>query len=493
MINPQMEEAKKYCKDYTVIPVSMEIFADVTTSVEVLKTFMKENKKCYLLESVDRGESWGRYSFLGYEPKLTVRCNDNKVYINNGKSEEITTGSPEDVLRDILSKYKSPKIEYMLPFTGGLVGYFSYDYVKYVEKSLKLNGLNDTDFDDFHLMLFDKVIAFDHLKQKIFIIVNVPVENFEAGYTKAIEELKNIEKLILNGSNAKDLKSELKSDFRMLHSKAKFMEMVEKTRKHIKEGDIFQAVISNRAEADFEGSLLQTYRVLRTINPSPYMFYFNFGDSEIAGASPETLVTLKDGELTNYALAGTCRRGNNSEEDDKLISDLLKDEKELSEHNMLVDLSRNDLGKISEFGSVRVSEYMIILKLSHVCHIASVVTGKLKNGYDQLDALGAILPAGTLSGAPKKRACEIIDELEGHKRGTYGGAIGYIDFTGNMNMCIAIRMAKLQKGNNSSGKVYVQAGAGIVADSNPEKEFNECRQKAEAVMKALKTAITNYE
>ncbi|MCL2145241.1 MAG: anthranilate synthase component I family protein [Endomicrobia bacterium] len=483
MIRPQIEEAKKYFKDFTVIPVSMEIFADVATSVGILKTFMKENKKCYLLESVDGGESWGRYSFLGYDPKLTVRCNDNKVYINNGKSEEIKTENPADVLRGILMRYKSPRIEYMPPFTGGLAGYFSYDYVKYIEKSLKLNALNDTGFDDFHLMLFDKTIAFDHLKQKIFIIVNVSVENFETEYSKAIDELKNIENLILNGSNAVDLKSKLKSDFKLLHDKTKFTDMVEKIKKHIREGDIFQAVISNRTEADFEGSLLQTYRVLRTTNPSPYMFYFNFGDSEIAGASPETLVTLKNGELTNYALAGTCRRGKNAQEDDKLISDLLKDEKELSEHNMLVDLSRNDLGKISEFESVKVSEYMKILKFSHVCHIASVVTGKLKNGYDQLDALGAILPAGTLSGAPKKRSCEIIDNMEGHKRGTYGGAIGYIDFTGNMDTCIAIRMAKLHK-----GKVYIQSGAGVVADSVAEKEFNECRQKAEAIMNALKEA-----
>jgi anthranilate synthase component 1 len=481
MIRPQIEEAKKYFEDYTVIPVSTELFADVKTSVEVLKAFMKENKKCYLLESVEGGESWGRYSFLGYEPKLTVRCNDNKVYVDSGKNEEIKTENPAEVLRDILSRYKSPAIEYMPPFTGGLAGYFSYDYIKYAEKSLKLDNCNDAGFDDFHLMLFDKVIAFDHLKQKIFIIVNVPVKEFEGRYGDAITELKDIEKLILAGSSGKDLKSELKSDFRILHDKEKFMRMAEAVKERIREGDIFQAVISNRAEADFEGSLLQTYRVLRTTNPSPYMFYFNFGDSEIAGASPETLVTLKNGELTNYALAGTCRRGNNGEEDDLLIEALLKDEKELAEHNMLVDLGRNDLGKVSEFSSVRVSEYMKILKFSHVCHIASVITGKLKNGFDQLDALGAILPAGTLSGAPKKRACEIINELEGHKRGAYGGAIGYIDFTGNMDMCIAIRMAKLQ-----NGKVYVQAGAGIVADSDPEKEFNECGQKAAAVMNALR-------
>lgn len=487
MVRPLLEEAKKYFKDYTVIPVSAEIFADERTTVEVLKTFMKENKKCYLLESVEGGESWGRYSFLGYEPELTVRCNNATVYIDKGKSEEIKTENPAEVLREILSKYKSPKIEGMPPFTGGLAGYFSYDYIKYVEKSLKLENINDTAFDDFNLMLFDKVVAFDHLKQKIYIIVNAAVKGFEKNYEEALAQIEKMKKLILNGSKRKDMKSELKSDFKILHDKETFMNMVAKVKEHIKEGDIFQAVISNRAEADFEGSLLQTYRVLRTTNPSPYMFYFNFGDSEIAGASPETLVTLKNGALTNYALAGTCKRGQDNEEDEKLISALLKDEKELSEHNMLVDLGRNDLGKISEFGSVKVSEYMKVLKFSHVCHIASVITGKIKEGYDQLDALGALLPAGTLSGAPKKRACEMINGLEKHKRGTYGGAIGYIDFTGNMDMCITIRMAKLQK-NGSSAKVYVQAGAGIVADSDPEKEFNECGQKAQAVMNALQEA-----
>jgi anthranilate synthase component 1 len=259
--------------------------------------------------------------------------------------------------------------------------------------------------------------------------------------------------------------------------------MVNKTKEHIREGDIFQAVISNRLSADFDGSLLQSYRVLRTTNPSPYMFYLNFGDLEIAGASPETLVTLKNKELVNYALAGTCKRGKNISEDESLTAALLKDEKERAEHNMLVDLARNDLGKISEFGSVKVAEYMKIVKFSHVSHIASTIISKMKNDFDQLDALGAVLPAGTLSGAPKKRACQIIDYLEKNKRGIYGGAIGYIDFSGNMDTCISIRMAVLK-----NGKVFVQAGAGIVADSNPEKEFEECSQKARAMISAIETA-----
>jgi anthranilate synthase component 1 len=481
MIRPSQKEAKQFFNDYTVIPICKELFADIRTTVEILRIFMAENKKCYLLESVESGENWGRYSFLGCDPKLTIRCYDSKVFIDKeGEREEIVTENPLTVLRNVIYTYKSPQIDYMPPFTGGLAGYFSYDFIKYTERSLNLSNLNNEGFDDFYLMLFDTVIAFDHLKQKIFIIVNVSVKDFEINFIKAELKLNEIENLIRNGIMRKYEKSELKSDFKILHNKKEFMNMVVKVKKYISEGDVFQAVISNIAEATFKGNLVQAYRVLRTINPSPYMFYFNFGDVEIAGASPETLVTLNNKKLTNYALAGTCKRGVNAAEDKKLISDLLCDEKELAEHNMLVDLGRNDLGKISKFGSVKVSEYMKVLKFSHVSHLASVVNSIIKDEYDHLDALSAILPAGTLSGAPKKRACEIINELEEHKRGTYGGAVGYVDFAGNMDMCIAIRMVKLQ-----NGKVYVQSGAGVVADSDPEKEYNECNQKSQAVINAL--------
>jgi anthranilate synthase component 1 len=482
MLKPSAAEAKPYLKDYTVIPVCRELFADIKTSVEILKNFLSRKHSCFLLESVEGGETWGRYSFLGCSPKLTVKCRDGMVKIEGDGEKEIKTNRPQDVLREILSQYKSPKFDFLPPFTGGLAGYFSYDFIKYAEPSLKLENRNAEDFDDFCLMLFDKVVAFDHLKQKIFIIVNVPAADFESNYKKAEKEINELEDIIKRGSET-EFKSELKSELRILHTKEEFAAMVEKTRKHIYEGDIFQAVISNGIEAEFDGSLLETYRLLRTTNPSPYMFYFNFGQSEIAGASPETLITLKDGKLTNYALAGTVKRGKTAKEDEELISALLKDEKELSEHNMLVDLGRNDLGKISEFGSVKVTEYMKILKFSHVSHIASVIEGKIKQGFDQIDAVSAVLPAGTLSGAPKIRACQIINELEKHKRGTYGGAIGYIDFTGNADMCIAIRMAKKQ-----NGKIYIQAGAGIVADSVADKEYQECLNKATAVLEAVKEA-----
>ncbi|MDR1122608.1 MAG: anthranilate synthase component I family protein [Endomicrobium sp.] len=488
MIKPQLEEAKKYFDKYTVIPVCKEIFADIKTSVEVVRNFMEKNKKSFLLESVGSSQSWGRYSFIGYNPKFTVKCMDNKIFIKAEEEKEIITNDPATLLRNIISQYKSPKLEHMPPFTGGFVGYFSYDFFKYNEKSVNILNSNNDRFDDFYLMLFDTVVAFDHLKQKIFIVVNTPVENFENEFKKTEKKIKEIEELIKNILLNKEDKSKLKSDFKMLYSKEEFKIMIEKIKHHIFEGDIFQAVISNRAEADFEGSLLKTYRILRTINPSPYMFYLSFGDIEIAGASPETLVTLKGEELTNYALAGTCIRGKNDLEDKMLILQLLKDEKEIAEHNMLVDLGRNDLGKISEFGSVAIAQHMKILKFSHVSHIASVIKSRIKKEYDHLDALSAVLPAGTLSGAPKKIACEIINKLEKHKRGTYGGAVGYIDFTGNMDMCIAIRMVKFQ-----NGKVYVQAGAGIVADSNPEKEYNECCQKAQAIINALKLAAQTEE
>ncbi|MDR3049284.1 MAG: anthranilate synthase component I family protein [Elusimicrobiota bacterium] len=484
MIRPSIDEAKAYLKDWTIVPICKELFADIKTSVEILKNLIATGKKCYMLESVESAQNWGRYSFLGYDPKLSIQCNDNKIIVKEGnKLSEVKDKEPIVVLREILSQYKSPKIDYMPPFTGGLVGFFSYDFAKYIEKSLILENKNAENFDDFNLMLFDKAIAIDHFKQKIFIIINVPVKNFENNYVKAIEQIYEMETLLKSAPIKESAPSALRADFSLLHSKEKFMDMVKTIQKHIYEGDIFQAVISNRQSADFDGGLLQTYRVLRTTNPSPYMFYLNFGDTEIAGTSPETLVTLKNKELVNYALAGTCPRGKNSADDERLIAELLKDEKERSEHNMLVDLARNDLGKISEFGSVQVAEYMKIVRFSHVCHIASTIVGKMKDGYDQLDALGAVLPAGTLSGAPKKRACEIINSLEGYKRGVYGGAIGYIDFSGNMDTCIAIRMAVVK-----DRKVFVQAGAGIVADSRPEKEFNECNQKAKAIIGAIKTA-----
>ncbi|MBQ6035348.1 MAG: anthranilate synthase component I family protein, partial [Ruminococcus sp.] len=386
-------------------------------------------------------------------------------------------------IRQILAKYRSPKLDYLPTFTGGLAGYFSYDFLAYTEKSLRI-GVNDTEsFKDVDLMLFDKVIAFDNFRQKLILIANMRLEEGEAGYNKAKMELMQMAELLRNGAPVKEQAGKLTTDVTALFSKEEYCEMVEKAKGHIHEGDIFQIVLSNRLSAGFEGSLLNTYRVLRTINPSPYMFYFSGTDVEIAGASPETLVKLENGVLHTFPLAGTRPRGKTEKEDKELEEGLLRDEKELAEHNMLVDLGRNDLGKISKFGSVEVEKLHSIERYSHVMHIGSTVRGEIREEFDGLDAVSAVLPAGTLSGAPKIRACQLIAELENNKRGIYGGAIGYIDFTGNLDTCIAIRIAY-----KKNGKVFVRSGAGIVADSVPEKEYQECINKAAAVVNALKMA-----
>ena len=383
----------------------------------------------------------------------------------------------------MLDEYKSPRVSSLPPFTGGLVGYFAYDYIKYAEPTLKLIETDDEGFNDVDLMLFDKVIAFDHLKQKIILIANVKLANLETDYKRATIELEKMRELIENGEMSNDISGHALEEFKPAFSKERFCDMVTKAKKHIIEGDIFQIVLSNKMSARFEGSLLNTYRILRTINPSPYMFYFCSSDMEVAGASPETLVKLEDGVLHTFPLAGTRRRGKNEEEDKALKEELLADPKELAEHNMLVDLGRNDLGKISKFGTVAVERLRDVLMFSHVMHIGSTVRGIIRDDMDALSAVNAILPAGTLSGAPKIKACELINEFEQNKRGIYGGAIGYIDFTGNLDTCIAIRLAYKKK-----GKVFVRSGAGIVADSVPENEFEECINKASAVVKAIERA-----
>ena len=468
---------------YGVVPVCCELYADRKTPIEVLRILKHVSSHCYMLESAEDKKQWGRYTFLGYEPTLEITCHDHKLSIRSGMTITETVTHPGKYLRQILEQYKSPKLEGMPPFTGGLVGYFSYDYIKYSEPSLTLDAKEDEHFKDMDLMLFDKVICFDNYRQKIQLIVNCKTDNLETNYHQAQRQLSDMADLILHGEAAEEKTLHLKSEFRPLFSKDAYCEMVQKGKDYIKEGDIFQVVLSNRMEADMEGSLLDTYRVLRTSNPSPYMFYFSSEDVEIAGASPETLVKLEHDKLYTFPLAGTRKRGETEAEDQRLEQELLADEKERAEHNMLVDLGRNDIGKISRIASVEVVKYMEIERFSHVMHIGSTVTGTIREDKDAVDAVDAILPAGTLSGAPKLRACEIINELEDNKRGIYGGAIGYLDFTGNLDTCIAIRLAFAK-----NGKVYVRSGAGIVADSVPEKEYEECINRAKAVMNALKEA-----
>ena len=479
---PTLEEVKKIIAggDYKIVPVSTEILSDIRTPVETLKILMGVSKHSYLLESAGDNENWGRYTFLGYDPKLEITCLNGKMKVGD---KEFETRNPQDKIREILDDFRSPKVEKLPPFTGGLVGYFAYDYIKYAEPTLRLDAEDSEGFKDVDLMLFDKVIAFDNFRQKIILITNIAIDNLEENYIKAEAELNELVDLIKNGEVKEPKRGELKSEIRPYFNKEQFCDMVNKAKHHIKEGDIFQIVLSNRLEADFDGSLLNAYRVLRTVNPSPYMFFFTSSDMEVAGASPETLVKLQDGVLHTFPLAGTRWRGKTEEEDKALEEELLADKKECAEHNMLVDLGRNDIGKISKFGTVKVERYMDVLRYSHVMHIGSTVRGEIAEGHDALSAVDAVLPAGTLSGAPKIMACQLINDLEGNKRGIYGGAIGYIDFTGNLDLCIGIRLA--YKKNNH---VFVRSGAGIVADSVPENEFQECLNKAAAVTTAIKEA-----
>lgn len=471
------EAIEKYLSDYSLIPIAKEIFADVITPITLLRKMEAFEKNFFLLESVEGGEKWARYSFLGYEPVLQVTCKDGKVTQKSGEIENTVETNPMDALRTLLDKYKSPKLEGYPTFTGGFVGYFGYNMIGYAEPKLKLSS---SDVDDYHLMLFDKLFVFDHLKQKIIVIANMKAKDGKQGYNAALLEIEKMIALINDQKPLQSNKTDEKVVFKSNMTEEEYCEMVEKTKHYIKEGDIFQGVVSRKFEAEYNGSLLNAYRVLRTTNPSPYMYYIQAEDLQIAGASPETMVKLVNGKLTTFPVAGTRPRGKTDEEDLQLEQGLLKDEKELAEHNMLVDLARNDIGRIAKFGSVYVEEYMKIHRFSKVMHIASTVCGTLDEKKDACDAVSALLPAGTLSGAPKFRACEIIEELEVEPRGVYGGAIGYIDLSGNLDVCIAIRTA-VKKGN----KVCVQAGAGIVADSVPINEYMECAHKASAAMDAV--------
>lgn len=484
-ICPSPEEVRSYIGEYKTYPLSVSILSDMRTPIEVLRVLQNVSGHVYLLESVSGHENWGRYTFLGYDPKLEISCQDGVL---RAGALQFQTDDPGSYIRQILEEHRSPKVSSLPPFTGGLVGYFSYDYLKYSEPTLHLDAEDSEGFKDVDLMLFDKVICFDNYRQKMILIANMLLpedseQEFLAEYNRASLELQHMAELIRSGSMADIVPGRMTSEVKPLFSREQFCGMVEKAKRHIFEGDIFQVVLSNRLEAAYEGSLLNTYRVLRTVNPSPYMFYFASSDMEVAGASPETLVRLEDGVLHTFPLAGTRPRGQTPEEDRALEAELLADPKELAEHSMLVDLGRNDIGKVSQFGSVVVEKAYQIERYSHVMHIGSTVRGQIRGDRDALDAVSAILPAGTLSGAPKIRAAQIINDLEQNKRGIYGGAIGYISLTGNLDLCIAIRIAYKKK-----GKVFVRSGAGIVADSQPEKEYQECLNKARAVVVSLEMA-----
>ncbi|MDR1900945.1 MAG: chorismate-binding protein [Treponema sp.] len=480
---PDLKELKALAQEYRTVPVWTSMDAGNRSPTDTFRVLKNISRQCFILESLEDSKQWGRYTFLGYDPKLEITCVNGALSIKNGAHIKVDTQDPGAYIKNIIEENKGPSLPGLPPFAGGLVGYFSYDYVKYSEPSLTLDAEDQENFKDADLMLFDKIVAYDRLEGKIVLVVNVKTEALEENYNRAAGELDQMRRLIETGSPAGIPPLRIRSPFRSLFDRERYCAMVSRAKEYIHEGDIFQVVLSNRLEAEIEGSLFDTYRILRTINPSPYMFYFSSDDIEIAGASPETLVKLREGELFTFPLAGTRKRGAAPEEDAALEKELLSDAKELAEHNMLVDLGRNDIGKISRFGSVSVEKYLSVEKFSHVMHIGSTVRGLIREGKTAMDAVDAVLPAGTLSGAPKIRACRIINELENNKRGLYGGAIGYISFSGNLDTCIAIRIAF-----KKNGKVFVRSGAGIVAGSVPEKEFEECENKMRAVIKALEMA-----
>ena len=458
-LQPGLEEVRALAAQPSIrrVPVKRELFADRITTIEAMRALRAASNHCFLLESAEADQRWGRYSFLGFNPTLEITCLNGQLSIRRNveggepSRETRQVEHPGEAIRQIIAENKSAKVEGFPAFTGGLVGYFSYDYLKY--------------------------------RQKIILIAGVRTDDIEGSYAQAQAKLDEIEGLLTGTARYEFAPLQLKEPLTPQFSTEEFCEKVETAKRHIFEGDIFQVVPSNPRTAKAEGSLFDTYRVLRGQNPSPYMFYFTSEDVEIAGASPETLARLQDGRLFTYPLAGTRPRGATPEEDQALETELLADEKERAEHDMLVDLGRNDLGRVSQLGSVAVEEYRNVLRFSRIMHIGSTVTGQLAEGKDAVDVMDSILPAGTLSGAPKLRACQIIQDLEGAKRGIYGGAIGYLDFTGNLDTCIGIRLVY-----KKNGRVCVQTGAGIVADSVPENEDRECYNKARAVMEALKTA-----
>ena len=470
-----LKELEEY-KDYDIVPIKDEMYSDFTTPLNVLRNIKKNHDKFYLLESVEQNRS-GRYSYLGYDPIHTISCKD---YIVNLDGKEYKTLNPFDEIKKLLDNFKAPKMKNMPPFSGGIIGYAAYDSYKYFEKKLDIKSNDINKFNDYEFLLFDKVICFDSFNKKIYIIVNIKTDDLKNNYNNALNEIAKIKALIKETPNIDDEKNVIIKNPESLDSFEEYSKKIEIVKKHIYDGDIFQCVFSRRFEGKMKGTLFNAYRALRTINPSPYMYYYKNNELEIAGCSPETLVSKENDEITTFPIAGTRRRGKNLEEDLKLEMDLRYDEKELAEHNMLVDLGRNDIGRVSKFGTVKVVEYQNILRYSHVMHIASTVKGKVKDGLKSLDVLNSILPAGTLSGAPKLKACQIIDSLEKTRRGIYGGGLGYIDFTDNMNMCIVIRT--IIKKNDD---VFLQAGGGIVMDSNILDEFNETENKAMATFKAM--------
>ncbi|MED9813702.1 anthranilate synthase component I [Anaerostipes sp.] len=482
MLYPTLNEVEELLKDYQMVPVFYEVLADYMTPIRMFQALRKQGTPCFMLESVENKDQWGRYSFIGINPRSEIKISGKELEVNGVKQKE---EFQMRYLSDLIEKYKSPVMEDYPKLTGGLIGYFGYDMIRQVEKKLTNVPEDDLNMPECHLCMYDEIIAFDHLANKAVIIQNIHKgDNIKQKY----EELEDKAELILHKmerpvSLSKDRFTPAKAKVVSNLTKEQYEANVKKAKEYIKNGDIFQVVLSQRFEIDTDVDPFDVYRCLRTSNPSPYLYFFDFSDYQVVGASPEKLVSVLNGIVATKPIAGTVPRGKTKEEDDMLVRQLVNDPKERAEHTMLVDLGRNDVGKVSKFGTVEVKNFMTVEKYSKVTHLVSDVQGELRDDENQINALMSVLPAGTLSGAPKVRAMEIIDELENKKRGVYGGTVGYLGFDGNIDTCIAIRTVVFK-----DGKGYVQAGAGIVNDSVPEKEFMETKNKALAVVNAVKEA-----
>lgn len=493
MANPSVEQVLAMAGKYNLIPVSIQLLADMETPIRIFQRYA-EQKRAFLLESVEGGVRWARHSFIGTDPFLVISGKRGTIQVETAQGKRTLPGRPVEELKGLLRAYRSPRLDDMPPFTGGAIGFFGYDLLQYYEK-LPAHALDDLEMDDIRFMFCDQVIVFDHIKQTILLVGNVHVnegdtdEEIREAYRKVCARLEETAMQLQKQGprenvNAIGLPADLEPvDIHSNMTREQYMSMVERAKSYIRAGDIFQVVLSQRFHIDTEVSPLHVYRVLRTLNPSPYMYYLKIDDETIVGTSPESLVKVDGERVETRPIAGTRPRGGSEAEDEALALELLKDEKERAEHLMLVDLGRNDLGRVSKFGSVQCDTLMEIEKYSHVMHMVSGVSGKLSPDKDFFDAFLSCLPAGTVSGAPKLRAMEIIAELEREARGAYAGAIGYLGFAGSMDSCITIRTIIFRK-----GRAYVQAGAGIVWDSVPEKEYEETVNKAKGMLKAIRVA-----
>jgi len=484
---PSKEEFIKLANEGNLIPVYREILADFETP---LSAFTKIDKGDYsfLLESVEGGERIARFSFLGSEPAIAFSSKGKHASLREGKiTRSFQTNDPIGELKKLLSRYRAVKIKGLPRFSGGLVGFIGYDTVRFIEDIPDKNP-DELNIEDLNFMLADTLLIFDHIDHKIKIVANAHIkDNPSKAYDGAVEKIDHIVRQLKTTCvkpsyrlKRRTMQVKMKSNF----TKAQFEEIIKKAKAHIRKGDIIQVVLSQRLEVKIESGAFEVYRALRSINPSPYMYYLKFGSGlSLVGSSPEIMVRCEDGLVELRPIAGTRPRGASELEDTRLAGELLADAKERAEHIMLVDLGRNDIGRTCEFKSVRVSELMTIEKYSHVMHIVSDVSGRLRKDKDVFDVVRATFPAGTVAGAPKVRAMEIIDELENTRRGPYAGCVGYFSFSGNLDCCITIRTVLMK-----DKIAYIQAGAGIVADSQPEKEYEETMNKAKALVSAIETA-----